>query len=132
MSLQNQFIEFEGKIRITRQDDRLKKIRDKDEEIREEIRDKFKENGYPIQDFFLQGSYATTTTIIPVDGEDYDIDVAVVINADNAPEDATEPKKTLRDILVSRNLKEEKIKMPCVTAQYYKSGEKNFHLDYPR
>lgn len=130
MSLQKQFIKFDENIRLTWQDDKIRKIREKDESIKENIRKKFKEKGYSVQEFFKQGSYATKTTIIPLD-DDYDIDVAVVINSKDAPDDPTDPKKVLRDVLKDRNLKEPKIKLPCVTAQYYKSGEKNFHLDYP-
>ena len=130
MSLQQQFNKFEEKIKLTWSDDKLKTIREKDESIRSDIRDAFKEKGYPVKDFFQQGSYATKTTIVPLN-DDYDIDVGVVIDNENAPEDPVEVKKTLRDILVARNFKEPKIKMPCVTAQYLKSGEKHFHLDYP-
>ncbi|KPA11153.1 hypothetical protein MHK_008650 [Candidatus Magnetomorum sp. HK-1] len=130
MSLQTQFIKFEEKIRLTWQDDRLKKIREKDESIRKNIRDAFKEAGYPIIDFFKQGSYATKTTIVPL-AEDYDIDVGVVVDTKNAPENPVDAKKTLKKVLEKRNFKEPKIKLPCVTAQYYKQGDPHFHLDYP-
>lgn len=129
MSLQQQFNKFEENIKLTWNDDKLKTIREKDESIRLDIRAAFKEKGYPVKDFFQQGSYATKTTIIPLN-DDYDIDVGVVIDNENAPEDPVETKKTLKDVLVKRNFKEPKIKLPCVTAQYFKSGEKHFHLDY--
>jgi hypothetical protein len=132
MSLQNQFSKFEEKIRLTWSDTKLKELREKDESIQEDIRSAFKEKGYPVVDFFQQGSYATQTCIEPInEGDDYDIDVGVVINADNAPNNPVDVKKTLRDVLTKRNLKNPKIKMPCVTAQYFKEGEKRFHLDYP-
>ena len=130
MSLQTQFIKFEKNIRLTWQDDKLKKIREKDDSIRSDIRAAFKKEGYPVKNFFQQGSYATKTTIIPLN-DDYDIDVAVVIDNEEAPENSVEVKKTLRDVLVKRNLKDPKIKLPCVTAQYFKLEEKHFHLDYP-
>jgi hypothetical protein len=132
MSLQSQFSKFEEKIRLTWNDSKLKEIREKDESIQEDIRSAFKEKGYSVEEFFQQGSYATQTCIEPSnEGGDYDIDVGVVINASNAPENPVEVKKTLKNVLVNRNLKNPKIKMPCVTAQYYKEGEKRFHLDYP-
>jgi hypothetical protein len=92
----------------------------------------FKEKGYPVLYFFQQGSYATQTCIEPLnEGDDYDIDVGVVISKSTAPDNPVDVKKTLRDVLKDRNLKNPKIKMPCVTAQYYNQGEKRFHLDYP-
>jgi predicted nucleotidyltransferase len=132
MGLQKQFAEFNDKIRLTWKDDKLKKIREKDESIQVDIRTAFKEAGHPVVEFFQQGSYATQTCIEPInDGDDYDIDVGIVIDKENAPDDPVEAKKTLRDVLAARNLKDPKIKKPCVTAQYYKADEKNFHLDYP-
>ena len=132
MSLQKQFSEFHEKIRLTWTDGKLKEIREKDESIQDDIRSGFKDKGYPVLEFFQQGSYATQTCIEPSnEGDDYDIDVGVVIDAANAPYNPIDVKKTLRDILLDRNLKNPKIKMPCVTAQYYKEGEKRFHLDYP-
>jgi hypothetical protein len=132
MSLQSQFSKFEEKIRLTWSDNKLKEIREKDESIREDIKSAFKDKGYSVEEFFQQGSYATQTCIEPSnEGDDYDIDVGVVISASNAPENPVEVKKTLKSVLVNRNLKNPKIKMPCVTAQYYKEGEKRFHLDYP-
>jgi hypothetical protein len=132
MSLQNQFSKFEEKIQLTWLDPKLKELREKDKSIQEDIRAAFKDKGYPVVDFFQQGSYATQTCIKPINEEaDYDIDVGVVIDVSNAPDNPVEVKKTLRDVLINRNLKNPKIKMPCVTAQYYKEGEKRFHLDYP-
>lgn len=130
MGLQQQFIKFEKKIRLTWNDDKLENIREKDESIRSDIRTAFKEKDYILKPFFQQGSYATNTTIVPLD-DDYDIDVGVVIDNENAPENPIEVKKTLRDVLAARNFKEPRIKIPCVTAQYLKSGENYFHLDYP-
>jgi hypothetical protein len=132
MSLQNQFSKFEEKIRLTWFDSQLKELREKDDSIQEDIRSAFKNKGYPVIEFFQQGSYATQTCIKPLNEEDdYDIDVGVVIDTDKAPDNPIEVKKTLKDVLIDRNLKNPKIKMPCVTAQYYKEGEKRFHLDYP-
>lgn len=131
MSLQKKFEEFNQNIKISWQDPKMKNIRDKNESIEKDIRTKFNEEGYGIQEVFNQGSYANNTTIIPIEGEDYDIDRGIVIKAEEAPEDPREPKKKLKEVLESRNLKDPKIKVPCVTAQYYKEGEKNFHIDYP-
>jgi hypothetical protein len=132
MGLQTHFKEFEDKIRLTWSDEKLKTIREKDTSIQGDIKLAFKEKGYPVLYFFQQGSYATQTCIEPLnEGDDYDIDVGVVISKSTAPDNPVDVKKTLRDVLKDRNLKNPKIKMPCVTAQYYNQGEKRFHLDYP-
>ncbi len=131
MSLQKKFNMFDEEIRITWQDDKMKEIREKNKGIEKDIKSKFKEVGYPVVEVFNQGSYATNMSIIPHEDEDYDIDRGIVIDADKAPEDPREAKKVLRDVLVSRNLKDPKIKKPCVTAQYYEKGEEKFHIDYP-
>lgn len=131
MSLQRKFEKFNENIRVTWQDDKMKEIRDKNTSIETDIKNKFKDEGYTVQEIFNQGSYASNTAIIPLEEEDYDIDKGVVIKEENAPEDPKEPKKKLKEVLVSRNLKNPKIKTPCVTAQYYKDGEKKFHIDYP-
>ncbi|MGL6169465.1 MAG: cyclic GMP-AMP synthase DncV-like nucleotidyltransferase [Fusobacteriaceae bacterium] len=131
MSLQIKFEKFNENIRITWQDEKMQEIREKNESIETDIKKKFKDEGYPIQEIFNQGSYASNTTILPLDEEDYDIDKGIVIKEEHAPEDPKEPKKKLKDVLVNRNLKDPKLKVPCVTAQYYKQGNKKFHIDYP-
>jgi hypothetical protein len=132
MGLQAYFKEFEDNIRLTWSDEKLKTIREKDTSIQSDIKLAFKEKGYPVRYFFQQGSYATQTCIEPLnEGDDYDIDVGIVISKSTAPDNPVDVKKTLRDVLKDRNLKNPKIKMPCVTAQYYNQGEKRFHLDYP-
>jgi len=130
MSLQTQFNKFNETISLSWQDEKIKNIREKNDSILEDIKKKFKEEGYPLIASFKQGSYMTNTTIEPFDKE-YDIDVGIVIDNDKAPENPVDTKKTLRDVLLTRNFKEPKIKKPCVTAQYFKAGEKSFHLDYP-
>lgn len=130
MSLQTQFNKFNETLSLSWQDDKIKNIREKNDSILEDIREKFEEKGYPVVDSFKQGSYITNTSIEPLDKE-YDIDVGIVIDDEKAPENPIDTKKTLRDVLLARNFKEPKIKKPCVTAQYFKAGEKSFHLDYP-
>ena len=61
MSLQSQFSKFEEKMRLTWNDAKLKEIRDKDESIQGDIKSAFKDKGYPVVEFFQQGSYATQT-----------------------------------------------------------------------
>lgn len=130
MSLQTQFNKFNETISLSWQDEKIKNIREKNDSILEDIKKKFKEEGYPVIDSFKQGSYITNTTIESLEKE-YDIDIGIVISEKNAPDNPIDPKKSLRDVLLARNFKEPKIKKPCVTAQYFRTGEKSFHLDYP-
>ena len=64
--------------------------------------------------------------MIPLTG-DYDIDRALVIDADRAPIDPVEPKTTVLDVLENRGFKNAKIKMPCVTADY---ASDSVHIDF--
>ena len=130
MGLQSQFNKFNENISLSWQDDRIKKIREKNESILGDIKEEFKESGYPVIESFKQGSYITNTTIEPLSKE-YDIDVGIAISSKDAPTDPIEAKKKLRDVLLARNFREPKIKKPCVTAQYLEAGEKRFHIDYP-
>lgn len=125
MSLQNQFSKFHDKIKLGREDDSYREARTKDSSILDDLRDEFKNAGYPIIDTFIQGSFSTHTGIKhPV--ADFDIDRAVVIDADNAPNDPVEVKKLVLKVLEKRGFKNARIKKPCVTADYINL---NLHID---
>lgn len=125
MSLQNQFSKFHDKIKLGREDDPYREARTKDSSILDDLRDEFKNAGYPIIETFIQGSFSTHTGIKhPV--ADFDIDRAVVIDADNAPDDPVEVKKLVLKVLEKRGFKNARIKKPCVTADYIHS---NLHID---
>ena len=103
MSLQNQFSKFHDKIKLGREDDTYRDARSKDSSILDDLRDEFKNAGYPIIETFIQGSLSTHTGIKhPV--ADFDIDRAVVIDADNAPDDPVEVKKLVLKVLEKRGL----------------------------
>ncbi|ELJ8533913.1 nucleotidyltransferase [Vibrio cholerae] len=125
MSLQNQFSKFHDKIKLGREDDSYREARTKDSSILDDLRDEFKNAGYPIIETFIQGSFSTHTGIKhPV--ADFDIDRAVVIDADNAPNDPVEVKKLVLKVLEKRGFKNARIKKPCVTADYINL---NLHID---
>lgn len=126
MSIQTHFDKFNKKIYLTSYSDGYKKAKEKDKSIFEEIKRAFKDAGYPVIDTFMQGSFAVNTAINSLDG-DFDIDRAVVIDAENAPEDPVAPKKIIKDVLEKRNFKDPRIKKPCVTADYKSI---NLHIDY--
>nr|VFJ54254.1 MAG: hypothetical protein BECKFW1821B_GA0114236_101739 [Candidatus Kentron sp. FW] len=128
MSIQTQFREFHDAIKLGRQDDAYKDAREKDDSITDEVKQEFRDTGYPVIEDFIQGSFATDTAI-KRKGADFDIDRAIVIDADDAPTDPVEPKvKICDDVLVPRGFQEAKVKMPCVTANY---KGLNLHIDFP-
>ena len=117
MGIQSHFDDFHGRIKLTRQDERYKKARTRDDSITAAIKTAFKEAGYEVIEDFLVGSHAYGTAVVPLDG-DYDIDRALVIAAENAPDDPVVPKILTLNVLENRGFKNAKIKMPCVTADY--------------
>jgi len=126
MSIQSHFNKFNSNIYLTSHSEGYKKAREKDDSILKEIKKAFSDAGYPVIDTFVQGSFAVNTAINSLDG-DYDVDRAIIIDADNAPEDPVIPKKVILDVLTNRNFKDPRVKKPCVTADYQSV---NLHIDY--
>lgn len=127
MSLQTQYKKFANAIALTRESAKYKDAREKDDLITPKVEDAFKKEGYEVDSNFLQGSLATHTGVIPLDG-DYDIDRAIAITYESSPENPVEPKKIVKQVLLDHRFKEPKIKKPCVTADY---KSKPIHIDYP-
>lgn len=125
MSVQNKFSKFHDKIKLGREDETYKEARTKDDSILNSLKSAFKNAGYPIIDTFIQGSLSTSTGIKHPE-DDFDIDRAVVIDTDNAPENPVEVKKLVLKTLEKRGFKNAKIKKPCVTANYI---DLNLHID---
>lgn len=125
MAIQTHFTKFHNKIKLTRESDAYSDARKKDSSILSEIRKAFSDEGYPIVDDFFQGSFSTNTAIHSLD-DDFDIDHAVVIDRDKAPENPVDTKKTVMKVLNNHGFKNAKIKKPCITADY--SGL-NLHID---
>ncbi|EJG1189531.1 nucleotidyltransferase [Vibrio parahaemolyticus] len=126
MPIQAHFNKFNKNIYLTSHSEGYKKAKEKDKSIFEEIKSAFTDAGYPVVDTFMQGSFAVNTAINSLDG-DFDIDRAIVIDADKAPEDPIAPKNIIKEILDKRNFKDPRIKKPCVTADYKSI---NLHIDY--
>ena len=125
MGIQRHFNKFDDKIKLGRQDDAYKKARDRDDSIKAEVKTAYSEAGYPIVADFIQGSLETHTGIVPISG-DYDIDRALVIDDDKAPDNPVTPKRKVLDVLENRGFKNARIKKPCVTADYTSD---NVHID---
>ena len=125
MSIQTHFDKFHDTIKLGREDSAYKKARDRDDSIKAEVKTAFSEAGYPVVADFIQGSLGTHMGIVPISG-DYDIDRALVIDEEKAPENPVTPKKKGLDVLEDRGFKNAKIKKPCVTADY---ASDNVHID---
>ncbi|EGS9652838.1 nucleotidyltransferase [Salmonella enterica] len=127
MSLQNKFKKFHDAIKLGRKDLEYTTARLKDDSITADIIERFKEDGYPVIEDFIQGSLATFTGIREK-GQDFDIDRAIVIEAELAPENPITPKLAVLEVLEDRGFKNAKIKKPCVTADYKAD---DLHIDIP-
>ena len=126
MGIQTHFDKFHDSIKLGRKDEAYKKARERDDSIKKDVKSAFKDEEYPVVDDFIQGSLKTHTGIKPISG-DYDIDRALVIDDDTAPENPVTPKKKALDVLEDRGFKNAKIKKPCVTADY---ASDNVHIDF--
>ncbi len=127
MSLQAQYIKFKKNIALTRESIEYKDAREKDDQITPKIEQAFKDKGYEVHSNFLQGSLATHTGVIPLDG-DYDIDRAIAITSGSSPSNPVEPKRIVKSVLSNHGFKDLDIKKPCVTADY---KSKPLHIDFP-
>ena len=126
MGIQTHFNQFHNKIKLGRQDDAYKKARDRDDSITKDVKTAFEGAGYAVIHDFIQGSLKTNTGIVPIGG-DYDVDRALVIDSEEAPENPVDPKKETLEVLEKRGFKNAKIKKPCVTADYVSD---NVHIDF--
>lgn len=126
MTIQTHFHQFHDRIKLARGDGAYKTARERDDSIKKDVMAAFREAGYPVVSDFIQGSLKTNTGVRPLNG-DYDVDRALVINAQDAPENPITPKKNALDVLEDRGFKNAKIKKPCVTADYLSD---NIHIDF--
>lgn len=128
MGIQRHFRKFHDAIKLSKQDDAYKAAREKDGSITKDVKKAFKDAGYPVIEDFIQGSFSTDTAILKKAG-DFDIDRAVVIDINTAPDNPVKPKVVVcDDVLEKRGFKNAKVKKPCVTADY---TSENLHIDYP-
>ena len=125
MGIQAHFNDFHKRIKLGRNDGAYKTARERDDSIKADVIESFKKEGYPVVKDFMQGSMKTNTGVRPISG-DYDIDRALVINAEDAPSNPVIPKKRILEVLEDRGFQNAKIKKPCVTADY---ASDKIHID---
>lgn len=126
-TLQTYYEKFKHNIKLTRESDEYKKVREKDDLVTPKVKTALTDAGYKVEDDFLQGSLKMHTGIKPLDG-DYDIDRAIVLCGTSVDDNPIPPKKVVKQTLKDHGFYSPVIKNPCVTADYISD---NIHIDYP-
>lgn len=124
--LHRYFQDFNNVIRLDALDENAT-LREKRDMLIKELREKLPED-VPGFEWFNQGSYAYNTGTIPKNGN-YDIDVGIVFDClkDKYPNPAT-LKKIVHDA-ITREKRTVRIRKPCVTVEYLRGGDVDYHVD---
>lgn len=125
-AVQAQFEKFHSAIKLG-EDDEKANLRDKRDILLRTLRANLPDD-VPAFESFHQGSYSMHTGVVPPDGN-YDIDVGIIFDCTQEKySDPVELKKKIRDALDThgRNVN---IRRPCVTVNYMRSGEIDYHVD---
>lgn len=132
--IQKHFINFHSTIKLDNFKEN-KELREKKKIVVDKVRDGIKkqftdkEEATPTFDDFNQGSYAMSTGVQAIKGDDYDIDVGLSFNlAKKDYSDPTEVKKWVYKALEGHT-NDIEIKRPCVRVSYEKNGSKEYHID---
>lgn len=125
-AVQQHFQAFHDRIKLD-DDDEKAKLREKRETLLKTLRDNLGDD-VPSFEKFNQGSYSMHTGVRPHNGN-YDIDVGLVFDCtrDKYP-DPVDLKKKVHDALDS-NGRTVLIRRPCVTVNYMRGGETDYHVD---
>jgi hypothetical protein len=123
-NIQKQFLDYHADIKL---DDENKILREKREIILTKLKNKI-DSSAPTYTPFVQGSYAMSTGIKPINGE-YDIDVGLFF--DMSKEDYDDPVEAKRWVYDALNGYPHNVEMktPCVTVTYKENGQPAFHVD---
>lgn len=124
MSVQSKFLKFNDK--IAADFGTKKELSEKRDILIYKLRNS---NELPSFKEFNQGSYAMFTGVVPEDGEEYDIDVALRFNANKSDYNPIDIKEKIYNILKDHTDYGAEIKKPCVTVRYTKNGEIKYHVD---
>lgn len=125
--VQNEFNKYHDNIKLSDENKILIEKRDK---LKANLEDNLPENAPSIEKYLSQGSYAIYTGINPPN-HDYDIDVGVVFNCTSDDYTPMKLKNMVRDALEHKPSRIPDIKNPCITVQYTKNGENDYHVDLP-
>lgn len=122
-NIQQQLLAFHDEIKL---DDENEVLREKRDIILKKLKRNISDEA-PNYDVFVQGSYAMSTGVKPIDGE-YDIDVGLWFNMSKDDVDSVDAKKWVYDALNSYPHTVE-MKRPCVTVTYKQNGQPTYHVD---
>lgn len=125
-AVQKQFEDFHANIKLD-DDDEKAKLREKRDTLLKALRASLVDD-VPSFENFNQGSYSMHTGVVPLD-RNYDIDVGLIFDCkrDKYP-DPVSLKKKVRDALDS-NGRTVAIRRPCVTVNYMRGKEIDYHVD---
>jgi hypothetical protein len=79
--------------------------------------------------WFNQGSYSTYTGVLPLVGEDYDLDLGIVFKLNKDHFNPAEVKDWVHEALNTNYFRTVEMKTPCVRAQYFKDFLPWYHID---
>jgi hypothetical protein len=124
--LQRYFEDFNNRIRLEPFGENAN-LREKRDMLIEELR-KNLEAGVPGFETFNQGSYAMNTGVMPKDGN-FDIDVGLIFacEKDKYPDPLELKRKVMKAI--ERHNRTVRIRRACVTVEYMRDGEVDYHVD---
>lgn len=131
-NVQTYFNKFDTTIRRSYDDNSI--LREKRDLLLDDLRDGLQRNtqnqniSIPRFEHFNQGSYAIGTSIAPLSGEDYDIDVGLIFHLSKDNYSPVEVKQWVYEALRTGNRTVE-YKRPCVRVQYHRAGEVLYHVD---
>jgi len=125
-AIQTQFEHFHASIKLGENDEKAN-LRAKRDTLINALAARLPDD-VPDFDTFHQGSYSMHTGVRPLDGN-YDIDIGVVFDCtrDTYP-DPVQLKKKIRDALDTHG-RSVNIRRPCVTVNYMRGGEIDYHVD---
>lgn len=125
-AVQKQFENFHSTIKLD-EDDENAQLRKKRETLLKALKANLPVD-VPSFDSFNQGSYSMSTGVMPLDGN-YDIDVGLIFDCKrDRYTDPVQLKMKVRDALDS-NGRTVAIRRPCVTVNYMRDGEPEYHVD---
>lgn len=125
-AIQTQFDQFHSSIKLGESDEKAN-LRAKRDTLIGALAARLPDD-VPDFETFHQGSYSMHTGVRPLDGN-YDIDIGVVFDCTrDAYPDPVLLKRKIRDALATHG-RTVNIRRPCVTVNYIRGGEIDYHVD---
>lgn len=125
--LQPHFNAFNRRIQLSKP--HLQLLNDKRQMFEKEMTDWFEEKWGMTPLFFIQGSMAIGTGVEPLGDDDFDIDIALILDQlDTRLYDPVVIKKEV-EAAAQRYQRTVRIKEPCVTIEYLDNGQPQYHVD---